>query len=118
MAGYSSFPDRSTKPLVPAWVLSIGIHAALIVALCMAIKPYPHGAADAQYGSMGIVLHRISNSNTGAMGEADRPIVQQTAAIMEVVAPPLLLASAEVEASQPAATKQEQPAETPKPASG
>jgi hypothetical protein len=118
MAGYSSSPGRSTKPLVPAWVLSIGIHAALIVALCMAIKPYPHGAADAQYGSMGIVLHRTSNSNTGAMGEADRPIVQQTAAIMEVVAPPLLLASAEVETSQPAATKQEQPAEAPKPASG
>jgi len=60
---------------VPVWVAVDRNHAALIVALCIAIKPYSHGAADAQYGSMGIVLHRTSNSNTGATGEADRPIV-------------------------------------------
>ena len=116
MAGYSTSPGRSPKPLVPAWVLSIVIHAAMIVALCVAIKPSPHGTPDAQYGSMGLVLHRTSTGD--AFGETDRPIIQQTAAIMEEPAPPLLLASAPVETNEPAATKQETPAQPPKSTSG
>lgn len=112
MAGYSSSPVRSPKPLVPAWMLSIMIHAAMILALCVAIKPFPHGAPDAQYGSMGLVLHRTSaNGDSSAF---DQPIIQQTAAIMEEPAPPLLLASAAVETNEPAATQQETPAQSPK----
>jgi hypothetical protein len=116
MAGYSSSPVRSPKPLVPAWVLSIAIHAAMLVALCIAIQPAQHGAPEAQYGSMGLVLHRLSD--TGAFGGNDRPIVQQTAAIMELPAPPLLLASAPVETNEPAATQQEAPVQSPKSTSG
>jgi hypothetical protein len=116
MAGYSSSPVRSPKPLVPAWVLSIAIHAAMLVALCIAIQPSQHGAPDAQYGSMGLVLHRMSD--TGALGANDRPVVQQAVAIMELPAAPLLLASAPVETNEPAATQQETPAQPPKSTSG
>jgi hypothetical protein len=105
MAGYSSSLGRPPKPLVPAWVLSIVIHGAMLVALCVAIKPYAHGAPDAQYGSMGLVLHRTSAS--GDSNAFDQPIIQQTAAIMDVAAPPLLLASTAVEADEPATAQQE-----------
>ncbi len=111
MAGYSSSPVRSPKPLVPAWVLSITIHAVTIVALCVAIQPMQHGAADAPYGSMGLVLHR-SSANT--LGDADQPIIQKTAAIMEEPAPPLLLAAAAVESNEPEVTKQATPTRPPK----
>src|SRR6476661_3821680 len=104
MAGYSSSPVRSPKPLVPAWVLSIVIHGAMLVALCVAIKPFPHGAPDSQYGSMGLVLHRTSAGGDSTAFE--QPVIQQTAAIMDVAAPPLLLASAAVEADEPATTQE------------
>src|SRR5258705_13962775 len=81
MAGYSSSLGRSPKPLVPAWVLSIVIHGAMLVALCVAIKPSPHGSPDAQYGSMGLVLHRPS-ANRDSTG-FDQPIIQQTAEIKD-----------------------------------
>ena len=84
--------------------------------LCVAIQPEQHGAADAQYGSMGLVLHRTSNP--GPLGDPDYPIIQQTAATMELPAPPLLLASAQVESNEPATTKQEAPAPSPKSTSG
>jgi hypothetical protein len=116
MAGYSSSPVRSPKPLVPAWVLSIAIHASMLIALCVAFQPFPHGAPDAKHGSMGLVLHRASDA--GPPGEADRPIVLQTAAIMEVPAPPLLLVSAAVESEEPTATQQETPTQPTKSSSG
>src|SRR5829696_3077203 len=114
MAGYSPSPVRPPKPLVPAWVLSIMIHATTIFALCVAIQPVQHGTTDVPYGSMGLVVHRASDTDT--TGEFDRPIVQQTAAIMEAPAPPLLFAAAPVESNEPA-NKQERPAQLPKSAS-
>jgi hypothetical protein len=112
MTGYSSSPVRSPKPLVPAWVLSITIHAATIFALCVVIQPVQHGTADVPYGSMGLVVYRTNN--TDALGEPDQSIIQQTAAIMEEPAPPLLLASAPIETTELAAAKQETPAQPPK----
>jgi hypothetical protein len=113
MAGYSISAARAPKPLMPAWVLSIAIHAAMLVALCVAIKPFPHGTGDAPYGSMGLVLHRTETG--GASSAFAQPIIQQTAAIMEEPAPPLLLASAPIETNEPSATQQETPAPRPKP---
>jgi hypothetical protein len=101
---------------MPAWVLSIVIHGAMLVALCVAINPFPPGAADAQHGSMGLVLHRTSANGDSTAFE--QPIIQQTAAIMEVPAPPLLLASTTVETNEPAATKQETPTPPPNSPSG
>jgi hypothetical protein len=97
-------------------MLSIVIHGAMLVALCVAIKPSPHGSPDAQYGSMGLVLHRTSaNGNSTAF---DQPIIQQTAAIMDVPTAPLLLAFTAVEANEPAATQQETTTPPPKSTSG
>src|SRR3954467_8898210 len=92
MAAYSTSPLRPPKPRMPAWMLSIMLHVATIVALCAVIQPVQHGVADAQYGSMGLVLHRTSNAGpAGPLIEPYHPIIQQTAAIMEVPAPTLLL---------------------------
>jgi hypothetical protein len=107
MAGYSTSAVRSPKPLVPAWMLSIAIHGAMIVALCVAMNPSQHGAPDGKRGSMGIVLHR-TNTNDGSNVD-ERPAVQQAVAIMEVQAPPLLLASAPVATSESEATQPETP---------
>src|SRR5262249_24520018 len=81
----------------------IVIHSAMILALCLAMKPSHHGSADAQRGSMGIVLHRTSMKDGGG----ERPVVQQAVAIMDVQAPPLLLASAPVATSEPEAAQPE-----------
>jgi hypothetical protein len=116
MAGYSTSAARAPKPLIPAWALSIAIHAAMLVALCVAIKPFSHGVPDAPYGSMGLILHRTNTS--GPSSVSDQPIIQQTAAIMEEPAPPLLLASAQIETIEPATTQQETPAQPPKSTSG
>jgi von Willebrand factor type A domain len=116
MAGYSTSSAQPSKPLVPAWLLSVVIHAAMIIALCVAIKPFPHGAADGQYGSMGLVLHRTGTGDT--LGADGRPIIQQTVAMMDEPAPPLLLASAEIETKEPATAKEETPTQPPKSASG
>jgi hypothetical protein len=115
MLGTSTSRARPPKPLVPAWLLSVLIHAAMILILCAVIQP-PHGTADAQFGSMGIVLHRTSTG--GASSNADQPIIQQTAAIMDVPSPPFLLAAAPADATESASNKQEEPAQTPKATSG
>jgi hypothetical protein len=107
MAGYPISPERSPKPLMPAWALSVVIHGAMIVALCVAMNPAPHGTPDAQRGSMSITLHRSSTNDGSSDGE--RPVVQQAVAIMEVEAPPLLLASAPVATSEPEAAQPEAP---------
>ena len=49
MAGYSTSAVRSPKPLVPAWMLSIAIHGAMIVALCVAMNPSQQGAPDGNH---------------------------------------------------------------------
>src|SRR6478672_5448636 len=116
MAGYSTSSAQPSKPLVPAWLLSVVIHGAMFIALCVAVKPFPHGAADGQYGSMGLVLHRTSTCD--ALGADGRPFVQQTVAMMDEPAPPLLLASTVVETNEPATTKEETPTQPPKSASG
>ena len=110
MARYSTSGPRPPKPLVPAWALSIAVHTAMLVALCVAIKPFPHGAADAPHGSMGLVLHRADAS--GPSSGSDQASIRQTAAIMEE--PPLLLVSAPIETNEAATTQQETPAQTRK----
>jgi hypothetical protein len=97
---------------MPAWLLSVMLHVATIVAICTVIQPVKHGTADAQYGSMGLVLHRTSNA--GPQIETYHRIIQQTAAIMEEPTPPLLLAAAPVESNEPATTEQETPAQQEK----
>src|SRR4051812_27269196 len=111
MAGYVTSDARPPKPLIPAWMLSIAIHAAMLAALCVAIKPFPHGVPDAPYGSMGLVVHRTGTA--GPSSAFDQPIIQQTAAIIEEPAPPLLLASVPVETIEPATAQQEAPAQPP-----
>src|SRR5437868_5972447 len=115
MAGYSTHPTRPMKPLLPAWVFSVLIHGATLVILCAIIQPWSRGVADAQRGSMGIVLHRAivdGISNPGS--EYD---VVQAAAFFEAPAPPELLAAAVVEANESAATNNNDPPKPTAPAS-
>jgi hypothetical protein len=114
MQEYSTYPARPPQPLVPAWLLSVLIHAATILILCAVIQP-PHGTADAKFGSMGIVLHHTSAG--GASTEADQPIIQQTVAIMDVPSPPYLLVAEPAETNESTSSKQEEPTQT-KAASG
>ncbi len=112
MAGYPTPPPRPPKPLMPAWVLSIVIHGAMLVALLAMMQPAPRGTPDAQYGSMGLVLHKTSTTRTNSEpGDGDQPAVRQ-AAFIEELTPPLLLAAAQVEAAEPAAPQQETPKST------
>jgi hypothetical protein len=115
MPDYSTSAARPPKPLVPAWLLSVLIHVAMIVILCAVIQP-SHGTADAQFGSMGIVLHHVSND--GASRDLGPPIIQQTAAIMDLPSPPYLLVAAPADANESALNTQEEPAQTPKTTSG
>src|SRR4051794_20884782 len=116
MAGYSTSSAQPHKPLVPAWLLSIVIHGAMIFALCLAIKPSPQGASNGQYGAMGIVLHRPVAG--GAPGDPGRPIFQQPWAIREDPPPPLLLVSAPIETKDSAATEQATPEPSAKSSTG
>src|SRR5215475_11414517 len=109
MPGHSPLP-RPPKPAAPAWAISIAIHAAMLVALVVAMNQQ-HGSPNAKYGSMGIVLHH--SSDIGPISNGFEPTIKQTAAFMDMPPPPLLLASATVETNEPAAT----PPETPPPKS-
>src|SRR6185436_12282760 len=65
MPGTSTLPGQPPKPLMPAWVFSVIIHAAAVGALCYAYHPSPRGAGDAHHGSIGIVLsHSSSGGDT------------------------------------------------------
>lgn len=98
------------KPAFPAWVLSIAIHVALLVAL-FAVMNQEHGSPNAKRGSMGIVLYR--SAEPGPFSNDIESTVQQTAAFMEMPPPPLLLASTTVVTKEPSATQLEPP--PPKP---
>ena len=110
MTTYSPPPVRRSKPLVPAWVVSIVLHLGTIIALCMAIQPVQHGTTDAPRGSMSLVIHR--GEGDGARGESAPQLIQQAVAVMEAPAPPLLLVSAPVEPTTPKTTP---PAAAPRP---
>jgi hypothetical protein len=106
MAGNSKFSARSTKLLVPAWVLSVAIHAAMLIALGVAMKSGPRGTGDAQYGSMGLVIHRSSPSDSLQFdpGDGGQSAVHQ-ASFVEELSAPLLLVAAPAETPQPEAPK-------------
>ncbi len=110
MNRYSPHSVRRSKPLNPAWILSVLFHMATVVALCSAIQPVQHGMGDLSRGSMSLVIHRGGGEN--APGESAPRLIQQAVADLEAPAPPLLLVSAPVE---PAAPKTTPPAVTPRP---
>jgi hypothetical protein len=83
---------RAPKPLLPAWMLSIAIHGALIAMLWAAFQDPPRGVESAQRGSIGIVLNRASADGNIYGGESQK--VQQPAAPADDPVPPNLLAAA------------------------
>ncbi len=114
MQGPSTYPVAPPKPLLPAWVFSIAIHSATIALLGVAIQPSPRGAADAPFGSMGIVLHRAGARGT----QVDDQDGNQTAAIADVPVPPDLLAAANDANESATAETNDDPPISPKSAAG
>src|SRR5437588_7922151 len=93
MPSFSALPARPSKPLLPAWALSVLIHLATIGVLCFALHPSQRGAANARPGSVGIVLNRASTE--GISRDGNQPYVRQTLAIAEELTAPVLLVANE-----------------------
>jgi hypothetical protein len=116
MPGNSTYPPRGPKPFLPAWLFSVLIHTGTLLLLCAAIQPISRGAPDAQFGSMGIVLHPTSAVATPNDGDGQN--IRQTVAIIEDPSPPNLLAAAPTDTNESTTTKSDEAPESPKPAAG
>jgi hypothetical protein len=103
MAGFSMHPTPPAKPFKPAWMLSVVLHVAVIVALCVEIQPSRRGTTDAQAGSIGIVLN--GSATEDAQNEFGQFKVQQALAVDDDLTPPVLLAANTTEATDSATNK-------------
>ncbi len=97
------------------WLFSVLIHAGTLLLLCAAIQPMSRGAPDAQFGSMGIVLHHTSAD--GPLNDGYQSDIQQTA-FVEAPPPPKLLAAAPADTNDSTTTKSDDTSKSPQPASG
>jgi len=89
-------------------VLSIVIHGAMLVACASRSSVSAWRAMPTRHmGRWGLVLHR--QSANGHSTAFDQPIIQQTAAFVDVPTAPLLLAFTAVGANEPTASQQETP---------
>ena len=117
MAGYSTSPVAATQT-AGAGVAAVHRDSCrddrcVVRRRSSRFRMAPPTRSTARWGSYFIAPVLVTRSV-----ESGRPIVQQTAAMMEEPAPPLLLASAPVETNEPAAAQQETPAQPPKSTSG
>ena len=114
MPNFSNDFSRPPRPLLPAWVFSVVIHASLIGLLCVALQPSPHGFADGQLGSVGLVLHRASAD--GALDDGGEFNVTQTSAVAEEPSAPELFAAAPPSAPESPTVQVASPPKKSKPA--
>jgi hypothetical protein len=111
MPAHPTQPAAQTKWLVPAWVFSVAIHCAIFAILCVKMQPWSKGSADAQRGSMGIVLHKAVVD--GASSDDNPYYVVQTAAFVENLQPPQLLAVSTTISSEAETASTDQPPNAP-----
>jgi hypothetical protein len=111
MPTHPTQPAGQTKWLVPAWMFSVAIHCAIFAVLCAKIQPWSNGSADSQRGSMAIVLHKAVVDGTST---DDNPYnVIQTAAFVENLQPPQLLAVSNTTSATPETAAADQASNTP-----
>jgi hypothetical protein len=112
-----NFPNdfsRPPEPLLPAWVFSVLIHAGLIGLLCVALQSPPRGVADAEVGSVGLVLHHANAD--GGQNDVELFPVKQASAVGDVPQAPALFASAPTNTTAVVQAHAEEPAKQTKPA--
>src|SRR5262245_56979017 len=105
MPEYRNLENCSGKWLLPAWILSVLIHASILAVLCARMQPWTRGSADSQHDSVGIVLNH-STSDAVVRESNPYPVVQ--AALFEELAPPELLAVADTTTNEDAQTEKKQ----------
>src|SRR4051812_43868179 len=110
MPDHTAQPAPQLKRLLPAWMFSVLIHCAILAIVCTKIQPWSKGSADAQHGSIAIVLnHTVVDGTSNSATPYD---VVQTAAVFGALAPPELLAIANTTVNEPAPGTSEQSTNT------
>ena len=82
----SARTERAWRIAVPSWVMSVLLHAGLLVLLGVTLQLTPEGAAEEALRSVGIVLKKVDRGEEQYQGEDDVLVEAQTADVSAALA--------------------------------